>query len=212
MSKENHIVILCTDIWRPGHFPSHFGFRFERNGYEVRNLAYSMMRKGQTVEEIARGALKWARDLRDRSTHTTFIGHGIGGRIGMEMLDLDPVIFDSFVSIATPYKASPVIASLGDIEGLQGILKAFTPLTMDLRKDAKVPEQLVIPALTVGAQFDGLYAPVSTTPIIEDHQVIPMTTHTSVVTNSRTYLEILGWMNYAEDMRKDYRYNNSESN
>ena len=197
MSKKEISIILCSDIVKQGYLPSYFNFRLERNGFDIQYLAYPSLKKDVSIDQIAQMHLDWARDIRNKSTKSIFIGHGLGGRIGLAMLKYDPVVFDAIVTIATPYMASPTIVSLGDIGAIQGILKAISPLVLELRKDANLPEKLVIPSLSLAAQFDHVLAPHATANIIDDHTIIPTCGHNSILTKERTYLEILGWINYA---------------
>ncbi|WP_290607464.1 alpha/beta hydrolase [Janthinobacterium sp.] len=196
MAKAKNVVILCSDIWRSNHFSTYFTPKFEQNNFEVRPMSYSISNRNLSVDKIADTNLGWAKHIRDRSKTVTFVGHGMGGRIGMAMLAKDPVIFDAFVSIATSYKQSSVIDSVSQIELFRDILEASYPLAKELRKDATVPQELKIPALSIAAQFDAFFGRDATSPIIETHTTIPFTTHTSVVKKERTFLEILGWMNY----------------
>jgi len=197
MSNSKNTIILCSDIFKMGHLPTHFGFRFERNGFDVQYLPYPMAKKGISVEKIAEMNLNFVQELRAKSKHSVFIGHGIGGRIGMELLCQDPLAFDAVVTIATSYKASSAIVSVSDIGPLEGILEAFSPLLLELRKDANIPEQLLIPSLSLAAQFDSILGRDATADIIDEHTTIPLTTHSSILSSGRAYLEVLGWLNYA---------------
>lgn len=196
MSKEKNVVILCSDIWRSSHFPTYFAPKFEQSGFEVRPLAYSISNRNLTVDKVADMNLGWAKNIRNKSKSVTFIGHGMGGRIGMAMLAKDPVIFDAFVSIATSYKQSSVIDSASEIGLFRDVLQASYPLSLELKKEAVVPEELKIPALSIAAQFDSFFGRDATIPQITNHTTIPLSTHTSVAKKERTFLEIIGWMNY----------------
>jgi pimeloyl-ACP methyl ester carboxylesterase len=171
--------------------------KFKRSGFEVKHLAYPTYKKDISIADIASMSMQWANDIRDRSTHVTFIGHGMGGRIGLEMLALNPVIFDSIVTIATPYGASPLIASVVEIEAFKNILEAVSPLSLEMAKDATLPDFIAIPALSISAQFDSFIAKEATASIIENHTTIYHCTHSSILLKERTFLEILGWLNYA---------------
>ena len=197
MSENNRNIIFCSDLWKAGHFSSSMEKKFERSGFKVSHLAYPTYNKDFSVAKIASMSMQWAEDIRNRSTHTTFIGHGFGGRIGLEMLALNPVIFDSIVTIATPYRASPVIASLSEIEAFQSILAAVSPLSLEMAKDAVLPDFVAIPALSLSAQYDSMIAKEATAPIIENHTTIYHSTHSSILLKERTFLEILGWLNYS---------------
>ena len=197
MSETKRTIIFCSDLWKSGHFSTHMEKKFERTGFEVVHLAYPAYDKTVSVEEIASMSMKWAEDIRNKSTHVTFIGHGIGGRIGLEMLALNPVIFDSIVTIATPYGASPLIASVVEIEAFKNILGAVSPLSLELAKNATLPDFVAIPALSISAQFDSFIAKEATASIIENHTTIYHCTHSSILLKERTFLEILGWLNYA---------------
>lgn len=197
MSKQGKNIIFSSDLWKSGHFSSYMERKFEKTGFHVSHLAYPTYNKGVSVGDIAKSSMKWAEEIRNRSSHTTFIGHGIGGRIGLEMLALDPVIFDSIVTIATPYKASPLIASMSELEPLRGIIESVSPLSLELAKDAILPEFIAIPALSISAHYDSMLAKEATAPIIENHTTIYHSTHSSVLLKNRTFLEVLGWLNYS---------------
>lgn len=197
MSETNRTIIFCSDLWRAGHFSSLMEKKFQRSGFQVQHLAYPTYRKDISIGNIAEMSMRWAEQIRDKSTHVTFMGHGVGGRIGLEMLALNPVIFDSVVTIATPYGPSPLIASAVEIEAFRSILQSVSPLSLELAKNAKLPDFLAIPALSISAQFDSLLAKEATAQIIENHTTIYHCTHSSILLKERTFLEILGWLNYA---------------
>jgi len=197
MSKSVRNIIFCSDLWKPGHFSVSMERKFQRSGFKVSHLAYPTYEKDLSIAKIASMSMKWAEQIRDRSSHCTFIGHGVGGRIGLEMLALNPVIFDSFVSIATPYGPSPLVASLSEIGAIRDILAAVSPLSTELAKSAVVPDFIAIPALSISAQFDSMIAKEATASVIENHTTIYHSTHSSILLKERTFLEILGWLNYA---------------
>lgn len=195
--KNQKSIIFCCDLWKSGHFSTFMANKFERSGFEVHNLVYPTHKSDMTVEKIAKQSLQWARDIKYRSKHLTFIGHGLGGRIGLAMLDSDPVVFDAIVTIATPYKASPLVSTLCDLPKVRDIFSSMSPLSLELAKDAHLPEQLVIDSLSLSAQFDSFLAKEATSPIVDDHTTIYHSTHSSILLKDRTFFEILGWLNYS---------------
>jgi hypothetical protein len=197
MSKNKRAIIFCSDIWKQGYIPTYMENKFKKAGFETHHLVYPMYKKEITADKIVENSMDWAQEIKDSYDHVTFIGHGFGGRIGLAMLAENPIIFDAVVTVATPYGPSPLIDSLADLGPIQDILAAVSPLTLELRKNAKLPTQLLIPSLSIAAHYDSSIANQSTSKIIDEHTVIYHSTHSSVITKQRTFMEILGWLNYA---------------
>ena len=113
-----------------------------------------------------------------------FVGHSMGGLLGF-----DSDFVDAYVCIGTPFGGSRFSPPDG-----------FSVSALEMQKDSrflsKVPGSLSVPSLAVLPYIDAIVGKKSAVGPCGDSQVIPWSTHLSILLSGRVVLEISSWIKY----------------
>jgi pimeloyl-ACP methyl ester carboxylesterase len=143
----------------------------------------------RSIHEMAENIMGRVDLLKPLYRNVVMVGHSMGAVIGARILQEDPGYLRAFVGVAGPMRGhrhfNPFEWGSAASEMTRG---------SDLMRS--LPTKSPVDSLGIIASVDILVHPKSASRYFHETQVVPRTTHLSVVLSKRTHMEIGSWLDY----------------
>lgn len=120
-----------------------------------------------------------------------WVGHSMGAVIGAQIMKMDNDAFDGFVSLGGPLRGSR-----GHLDWLGSMSISVEEMKNSSSLMRTLPTKSPVPSLGISATFDPLVSQYSAESYCHDKQMVPWTTHLSMVFSRRVFLETSAWISY----------------